>query len=103
MLVYDPKQHIWRSVAPMPTARTRLRLVALGRYLYAIGGQPDPAGPSLTTVERYDPKSNRWITMTPMVQSRVPALRGRDQGRTPARARRRWRIRPRCSTHHRGL
>jgi hypothetical protein len=70
VLVYDPKQHIWRSVAPMPTARTRLRLVALGRYLYAIGGQPDPAGPSLTTVERYDPKSNRWITMTPMVQSR---------------------------------
>jgi hypothetical protein len=59
VLVYDPKQNTWRSVAPMPTARLRLRLVASGRYLYAIGGQPDPAGPSLATVERYDPKSNR--------------------------------------------
>jgi N-acetylneuraminic acid mutarotase len=70
VLVYDPKQNTWRSVAPMPTARLRLRLVASGRYLYAIGGQPDPAGPSLTTVERYDPKSNTWTTMNPMVESR---------------------------------
>jgi N-acetylneuraminic acid mutarotase len=78
VLVYDPKQHTWRSVAPMPTARTRLRLVASGRYLYAIGGAappsgPDPfeLGPSLTSVERYDPKSDSWATMNPMVESRV--------------------------------
>jgi hypothetical protein len=70
VLVYDPKQHTWRSVAPMPTGRMRLRLVASGRYLYAIGGQPDPAGPSLATMERYDPRSNRWTTMNPMVESR---------------------------------
>ena len=44
VLVYDPKQHTWRSVAPMPTARQRLRLVASGRYLYAIGGAA-PQGP----------------------------------------------------------
>ena len=75
VLVYDPKEHSWRSAAPMPTARTGLRLVASGRYLYAIGGaaigQPGQFGPSLTTVERYDPKSNRWATMNPMVESRV--------------------------------
>jgi N-acetylneuraminic acid mutarotase len=74
VLVYDPKQNTWRSVAPMPTVRERLRLVASGRYLYAIGGvaigQPGQFGPSLTTVERYDPKSDRWTTMNPMVQSR---------------------------------
>jgi hypothetical protein len=70
VVVYDPKQNTWRSVAPMPTARDRLRLVASGRYLYAIGGRPDPAGPSLTTVERYDPKSNRWATMNPLIESR---------------------------------
>jgi N-acetylneuraminic acid mutarotase len=70
VLVYDPKQNTWRSVAPMPTARQRLRLVASGRYLYAIGGF-DLAGQSLTTVERYEPKSNSWTTMNPMVESRA--------------------------------
>ena len=54
----------------MPTTRERLRLVASGRYLYAIGGA-DLAGQSLTTVERYDPKSDSWATMNPMVESRV--------------------------------
>jgi hypothetical protein len=75
VVVYDPKQNTWRSVAPMPTARERLRLVASGRYLYAIGGAaigpPGQFGPSLTTVERYDPKSDSWATMNPLVQSRV--------------------------------
>lgn len=75
VIVYDPKQNTWRSAAPMPTARERLRLVASGRYLYAIGGaaigQPGQSGPSLTTVERYDPKSDSWTTMNPMVESRV--------------------------------
>jgi N-acetylneuraminic acid mutarotase len=74
VIVYDPKQNTWRSVAPMPTVRERLRLVASGRYLYAIGGvaigQPGQFGPSLTTVERYDPESDRWTTMNPMVESR---------------------------------
>jgi N-acetylneuraminic acid mutarotase len=77
VLVYDPKQNTWRSVAPMPTARTGLRLVASGRYLYAIGGAAPPSGadpseigPSLSTVERYDPKSDRWTTMNPLVESR---------------------------------
>jgi N-acetylneuraminic acid mutarotase len=69
VVVYDPKRNTWRSVAPMPTARHRLRLVASGRSLYAIGGL-DPADQSLTTVERYDPKSNRWTTMNPLVESR---------------------------------
>jgi N-acetylneuraminic acid mutarotase len=70
VVVYDPKQNTWQSVAPMPTIRQRLRLVASGRYLYAIGGF-DLAGQSLTTVERYDPKSNSWATMNPMVESRA--------------------------------
>jgi N-acetylneuraminic acid mutarotase len=44
--------------------------VASGRYLYAIGGAA-PTGESLTTVERFEPKSNSWTTMNPMVESRV--------------------------------
>jgi hypothetical protein len=70
VVVYDPNNNTWRSVAPMPTVRWRLRLVASGRYLYAIGGAA-PTGQSLTTVERYDPKSNTWTTLNPMIDSRV--------------------------------
>jgi N-acetylneuraminic acid mutarotase len=70
VVVYDPRKNTWRSVAPMPTARFRLRLVVSGRYLFAIGGA-DPTGQSLTTVERYDPRSNSWATMNSMAESRV--------------------------------
>jgi N-acetylneuraminic acid mutarotase len=70
VIVYDPRKKTWRSVAPMPTARRALRLVASGRYLFAIGGAA-PTGESLTTVERYDPKSDSWATMNPMIESRV--------------------------------
>lgn len=82
MIVYNPKNNTWRSVAPMPTARERLRLVASGRYLYAIGGD-DLAGQSLTTMERYDPKSNSWAIMNPMHKSRVVpgAVETRVEGR----------------------
>ena len=70
VLVYDPWKKTWRSVAPMPTARFRHRLVASGRYLYAIGGM-NPTGVSLTTVERFEPNSNSWTTMNPMVEART--------------------------------
>jgi hypothetical protein len=70
MVVYDPRKNTWRSAAPMPTPRARVRLVASGGYLYAIGGE-NRAGLSATTVERYDPKSNRWRTMNPMRESRA--------------------------------
>jgi hypothetical protein len=72
VIVYDPKKNIWKSLAPMPTARERLSLVAAGGYLYAIGGD-NQIGASLTTVERYDPRTNKWRTMNPMVQSRTLA------------------------------
>ena len=70
VVVYNPKKKTWTSVAPVPTARTRLRLVASGRYLYAIGGR-DPSGQPLTAVERYDPRSNSWRTLSPMHESRL--------------------------------
>ncbi|TWP54329.1 hypothetical protein FKR81_01895 [Lentzea tibetensis] len=69
MIVYDPRRRVWRSAAPMPTARDRHRLVASGGYLYAIGGR-DERNQTLTTVERYDPRSDSWRTMNPMRESR---------------------------------
>jgi N-acetylneuraminic acid mutarotase len=74
VLVYSPMKQSWTSVAPMPTARWRLRLVAAAGHLYAIGGQSE-SGTTLSTVERYDPKANTWTTVTPMNQDRgVPGV-----------------------------
>jgi N-acetylneuraminic acid mutarotase len=74
VLVYNPQKAVWAPVAPMPTARWRLRLVAAGGRLYAIGGQ-SPDGTTLSTVERYDPKTNTWTAVASMTQDRgVPGV-----------------------------
>jgi len=71
---YDPAGQIWTVVTPMPTPRWRLRLVAAGGYLYAIGGQA-PDGRALATVERYDPRTNRWSAVRSMREGRaVPGV-----------------------------
>jgi hypothetical protein len=54
---------------PMPTARVRLRLVAAGEYLYAIGGQ-NTDGLTVPTVERYHPLTSTWTESAPMQQDR---------------------------------
>lgn len=69
MMVFDPRENEWRSAAPMGTARVQLRLVASGRYLYAISGRDNSPSPS--TVERYDPATDSWHTLSPLRQARV--------------------------------
>jgi N-acetylneuraminic acid mutarotase len=74
VLAFNPQKQTWAPVAPMPTARWRLRLVAAGGHLYAIGGQ-SKSGTTLSTVERYDPKANTWTTVAPMNLDRgVPGV-----------------------------
>ena len=69
---------IWTPRASMPTARARLRLVAAGEYLYAIGGQ-NTAGASVPAVERYSPAENTWTTQAPMHHDRgLPGSNGQD-------------------------
>ena len=109
VLVYDPKKNTWRSVAPMPTARYRLRLVASGRYLYAIGGLIGPGWPVPDHGGTLRPQVQQLGHHEPDGRVSCLALRGRDQGRKTARARGRRRIRVLrgrhllSSTHHRGL
>ncbi|XP_058711441.1 kelch domain-containing protein 7A [Poecile atricapillus] len=54
VLCYDPLSDSWSHICPLRQARPRCRLVALDGHLYAIGGE------CLATVERYDPRSDRW-------------------------------------------
>ena len=69
---YDPATDSWKALAPMPTKRGAAGAVAVGGKLYVIGGaamlpgskdtaiHPTRAHRSLTTVEEYDPATNKW-------------------------------------------
>ncbi|KAG7472192.1 hypothetical protein MATL_G00106270 [Megalops atlanticus] len=57
---YNPKTDIWKEICPMNEARPLCKLVALQGYIYAIGGE------CLYTVERYDPRADRWTFVAPL-------------------------------------
>ncbi|XP_064027821.1 kelch domain-containing protein 7A [Pogoniulus pusillus] len=57
---YDPLANVWREICPLNQARPHCKLVALDGHLYAIGGE------CLYTVERYDPRLDRWTFAAPL-------------------------------------
>ncbi|NXT31967.1 KLD7A protein, partial [Pelecanoides urinatrix] len=58
---YDPLTNVWREICPLNQARPHCKLlVALDGHLYAIGGE------CLYTVERYDPRQDRWTFTAPL-------------------------------------
>lgn len=57
---YNPLTGIWSEVCPLNQARPHCQLVALDGHLYAIGGE------CLHTVERYDPRLDRWTFAPPL-------------------------------------
>lgn len=57
---YNPITNRWSEVRPMNQARAQLKLVSMDSYLYAIGGE------CLFTVEKYDPRMDRWTTVAPL-------------------------------------
>ncbi|NWU90613.1 KLD7A protein, partial [Upupa epops] len=57
---YDPLTNIWREICSLNQARPHCKLVALDGHLYAIGGE------CLYTVERYDPRQDRWTFTAPL-------------------------------------
>lgn len=50
----------WSEVRPMNQARSQLKLVSMDGNLYAIGGE------CLFTVEKYDPRMDRWTAVAPL-------------------------------------
>jgi N-acetylneuraminic acid mutarotase len=62
--VYDPKQDVWTTRKPMPTAREGCAAAVLNGKLYVLGGH---AGTNiLSTVESYDPVTDEWADEPPM-------------------------------------
>jgi N-acetylneuraminic acid mutarotase len=70
VLAYDTHANTWRSVAPMPEPRQGFRLVAAGKYLYAVGGMSGEFSAALATAQRYDPATDTWTELAPMNESR---------------------------------
>uniref|UniRef100_A0A8C6SDK4 Kelch repeat and BTB (POZ) domain containing 11 n=1 Tax=Neogobius melanostomus TaxID=47308 RepID=A0A8C6SDK4_9GOBI len=57
---YNPITNRWAEVRPMSQARAQLKLVSMDGNLYAIGGE------CLFTVEKYDPRMDRWTAIAPL-------------------------------------
>ncbi|XP_053316698.1 kelch repeat and BTB domain-containing protein 11 [Spea bombifrons] len=57
---YNPLTDSWDKVRPLSQPRSQLKLLALDGYLYAIGGE------CLFTVEKYDPRMDRWSPVAPL-------------------------------------
>ncbi|KAL7873781.1 hypothetical protein AOLI_G00128520 [Acnodon oligacanthus] len=57
---YNPITDRWSEIRPMNQARSQLKLVSMDGHLYAIGGE------CLFTVEKYDPRMDRWTTVAPL-------------------------------------
>ncbi|XP_039980506.1 kelch repeat and BTB domain-containing protein 11-like [Xiphias gladius] len=57
---YNPLTGLWSQIRPLTQPRSQLRLVSMDGYLYAIGGE------CLFTVERYDPRADRWTPVAPL-------------------------------------
>lgn len=57
---YNPVTNHWAEVKPLNQARAQLKLVSMDGCLYAIGGE------CLFTVEKYDPRTDRWTNVAPL-------------------------------------
>lgn len=57
---FNPLTGTWSQVRPLSQPRSQLRLVSMDGSLYAIGGE------CLFTVERYDPRADRWTPVAPL-------------------------------------
>src|SRR6516162_2502841 len=79
---YDPAADAWKELAPMPTKRGAASAVVANGKIYVTGGvnslpgvtengvHPTRAQNVVETVEEYDPASNSWKSLRPMLVAR---------------------------------
>ncbi len=68
---YDPATDTWATKAPLLKGRQSPGLVAIGGYIYAIGG--GSAWGALRYVERYDPATDSWVLVSSLNNGRIGA------------------------------
>jgi hypothetical protein len=67
-IAYDIASNVWTELAPRPAKAHGYQIAAFGNYIYAFGGfaySPDhkPKWKSLSEIDRYDIKNNKWETI----------------------------------------
>jgi N-acetylneuraminic acid mutarotase len=68
----EPDRGVWRTAAPLPTKRTEVAVVTLRDKIYVVGGFEQPSFSNLmnltitTSVDEYDPSTDRWTTKASM-------------------------------------
>lgn len=65
---FDVELNQWTEVASMKRPRYALAAVALGQFIYALGG--DDCQFALAECERYDPETDTWSDIPSMLSSR---------------------------------
>lgn len=71
----------WEEKAPMPTARSQGMAAVVNGKLYVVGGQTGvgiPPSGILDTVQRYDPASDTWEIMPPLLEARTTSCTAAD-------------------------
>jgi hypothetical protein len=63
---YSTENDDWIPIAPLPAARYAAGAVSDGRYIYILGGSPTLDRPAASTVWRYDPAANSYLTLAPL-------------------------------------
>lgn len=77
---YDPKTNTWTSKSPMPTARHHISSAVIDGKMYVVGGRilgngvmSEDMDEALTNFDRnemYDPQTNSWVTLEPLLVKR---------------------------------
>ena len=68
----EPDRGDWRTAAPAPTKRTEVAAATLNGKIYVVGGFEQPGLGNLlnlaitSSVQEYDPSTDRWTTKAPM-------------------------------------
>ena len=70
---YDPSTNLWENVAPLRTQRYACGLAAVNGKLYIAGGSYSDGRleRAESSVDCYDPSSNRWYAVAPMDTRRM--------------------------------
>jgi len=70
--VYDPKANRWTTLPNLPTQRNHLAADAIDGKIYVVGGRFEGGFRSQRTdaVEVFDPKTNQWSKLRPMLRPR---------------------------------
>ncbi len=70
--VYDPLTNFWTTKAPMPTARSGHAVTSLDNFIFAFGGEGNPASQTgmFSEAEAYNADLDSWVRLQPMAVPR---------------------------------